>query len=174
MIGLTVKRKSNLDKIVSGLKSAAAAGLESALKDTQQTAIEAKDKAVRYPDEILDSEIKVEILGDGLKGKVYTDGERVLFVEYGTGTFAELPHIGKTKTFIESNYSMWLLPVDKAPVDFGAEHRITIGYIDYFVMLPTQPTHFFSTAGFIRRDDNVEAVRRAIIELLKKPLERKA
>ena len=40
-----------------------------------------------------------------IKGRIHTDQDKMpwsWFREFGTGTFAQLPHIGKTKHFIES------------------------------------------------------------------------
>lgn len=54
-----------------------------------------------------------------VKGRVYCDpskfmtenGQSYLWFEYfGTGQFAEQEHIGKTKHFIESGYTEWLIP----------------------------------------------------------------
>lgn len=55
-----------------------------------------------------------------VKGRVYADpskfmtenGQSYLWFEYfGTGQFAEQEHIGKTKHFIQSGHTEWLIPV---------------------------------------------------------------
>lgn len=55
-----------------------------------------------------------------VKGRVYADpskfmtknGQSYLWFEYfGTGQFAEQEHIGKTKHFIKSGHTEWLIPV---------------------------------------------------------------
>lgn len=170
MLTCEIKAKHNwskLEQIVSQLSASAEQGIKTALTETQEEAIKAKNNVILYPGEIADSEIKVQIIGDGLQGRAYTDGERVLFVEFGTGTEAEMPHIGKTKTFLESKYSFWLLPVEKAPMDFGSDRRVVIGNAEFYLMFPTSPKPFFRTAAFNRRDLNVQAVEKAISELLR-------
>ena len=37
-------------------------------------------------------------------------GKGIAFDEYGTGLNAQLPHIGKTPTFIASGYKYWYMP----------------------------------------------------------------
>lgn len=157
---------SKLTNVAKQLPIAAKQGIKQGLEQTQKAAIVAKNKVILYPSEILDSEIKVEFIGDGLKGRVYTDGERVLFVEYGTGTEAEMPHIGKTSTFLLSQYTMWLLPVEKAPMDFGSSRRILIGNREYFMMFPTSPKAFFRTTAFNQREPTIEEIRKSINEML--------
>lgn len=158
---------NKLEKIINRLTHSVGNGVEIALSDTQSAVIASKNKSIEYPDQILDSEIKTQLQSDKLEGRVYTDGERVLFVEYGTGTEAEMPHIGKTKTFLNSNFSMWLLPVEKAPIDYGVSRRIKIGHSEFYVMLPTTPKHFVSNTAFNRRDSNIEVIKSEIIKMLK-------
>lgn len=36
-----------------------------------------------------------------------------LIIEYGSGIYAEMAHIGDSKTFVESGYVYWLVPVEE-------------------------------------------------------------
>lgn len=62
-------------------------------------------------------------------------------LENGTGIYALEPHIGKTKTFINSGYRYWYLPVEKAKKALG--RKITLYGKEYYVMhaQPAKP-HF--------------------------------
>lgn len=168
MLNVSVTRKkSNLAKLINQLPQALEDGLKAALNETQQAAIDAKNLVIEYPSQILDSEIKVEIVADDVKGRVYTDGERVLFVEFGTGTLAEMPHVGTSRAFIESGYTMWLLPVSRAPMDYGADRIVTVGEYQYYIMFPTEPKHFFTNTAFNRRDENVEEIRQSVRAMIR-------
>ena len=49
----------------------------------------------------------VDISKNKIKGRIYTDQDKFpysWYEHYGTGRYAELDHVGKTKHFIESGY----------------------------------------------------------------------
>lgn len=112
----------------------------------------------------------IEVDGTTIKGRLYTDRNTfsyASFLEYGTGTFAEREHIGTTKTFIESNYTFWYLPVEKADRDFGSDRIVTFGNQQYYVMYPQQPKPFMRPTAFEDRDINLEKIQEPIFNMLK-------
>lgn len=57
-----------------------------------------------------------------VKGRIYADPNKFMtennqsylwFEYFGTGEYAEMEHIGKTKHFIETGYTEWYIPVNK-------------------------------------------------------------
>lgn len=58
--------------------------------------------------EISDKKIKISNEVKNSQGKYYS-----LIIEYGSGMYAEKPHFGDTKTFVESGYVYWLVPVEE-------------------------------------------------------------
>lgn len=84
-------------------------------------------------------------------------------LENGTGIYALEEHIGKTKTFIQSGYRYWYLPVEKAPKELGTP--ITIYGKQYYVMhgQPARP-HFipaYNSNVRIRKENIMKALREA-------------
>lgn len=84
-------------------------------------------------------------------------------LENGTGIYALEEHIGKTKTFIQSGYRYWYLPVEKAPKELGTP--ITIYGKQYYVMhgQPAKP-HFipaYNSNVRIRKENIMKALREA-------------
>ena len=110
-----------------------------------------------------------------VKGKVYAkpeefmiqDGVSYLFFEYfGTGAYAEQPHIGKTKHFKESGYTEWYIPVKKVKRTLNYP-IVTIGDCDFYVATGTKANHFLTDSEFKTRQENVENVKRKIEQMLK-------
>ena len=110
-----------------------------------------------------------------VKGRVYASPDKFmtdnnqsyLFFEYfGTGTFAEMPHIGTTKHFKETNYTEWYIPVNK--VGRGLNYPIiTIKDQQFYVAHGAKANHFLTDAEFQSRNENVEIVRKKLDEMLK-------
>lgn len=48
-----------------------------------------------------------------------------LIIEYGSGVYAELPHIGTTEEFIESNYTSWISGLGVRVTGQEAKHIYT-------------------------------------------------
>lgn len=153
-----------MDNIGTNIKKATVGGLEKGLTGIQKMALDYKrGKKQGILIEVTDKDNK-------LVGRVYTDKEllpHAMFLEFGTGTFAELPHIGTTKTFIKSGFKYWYLPVEKAQRNFGDNRRISIQGQDYFIMFAQQPSPFMRPAGFQGKDIAVDEVRKSISEFLK-------
>lgn len=153
-----------MDLIGSNIKDATKTSLEKGLTGIQKMALDYKRGTKQgILIEITDKDNK-------LVGRVYTDKQllpHALFLEFGTGTFAELPHIGTTKTFIKSGFRYWYLPVEKAQRDFGDNRRITINGQDYFIMFAQEPSPFMRPAAFQGRDMAINEVKNGISEFLR-------
>lgn len=155
-----------MDKIIRGLPERTKLGVNDALENTQEKALNnkrgSKDKKM-IPIEIVDFN-KNEVVG-----RVYTDKDifsYAPFLEFGTGTKAELPHIGKTKTFIASGYRYWFLPVDKVDKKFSPERVINIDGELFYIMFATQPYPFMRPASFTSRQENADLVNERIGKFL--------
>lgn len=85
-------------------------------------------------------------------------------LENGTGIYALEEHIGKTKTFIESGYRYWYLPVEKAKKALGKS--ITLYGKEYYVMhaQPAKP-HFtpaYNSNVRLRRENISKAIKESM------------
>ena len=91
-------------------------------------------------------------------------------IEFGTGKLGELAKLGKTKTFVESGYSYWYLPVEKAPRDFGASRKIMINDKEFYIMYSQSPHPFMRPAGFYLRNNASKLMSNSLREKLRKDL----
>lgn len=83
-------------------------------------------------------------------------------LENGTGIYALEPHIGHTKTFIESQYKYWYVPATKVDRKIGKEIYIK-GQLFYLAKAqPSQP-HFLPALN-MNRALYVENIRKAVKE----------
>jgi hypothetical protein len=165
MIEIKVKRTGNIDKIVSGLSSAVSKGIGEAVKNTHDTAIELKHRMTNGGGS-LDKNVVTEKT-DELSGRVYTNNPALMFAEYGTGVKKDpdFPHIGRTKTFIESGKKFWLVPAESVSEPIG--HLITIGENQYYMAFSQSAKPFMRSAAFNRHYKNVEDVQKYISELIR-------
>lgn len=108
------------------------------------------------------------------KGRLYANpnefmnnGISYLFFEYfGTGSKAELPHVGTTKHFIESGYTQWFIPVNK--VDRHLNYPIvTIQGFDFYVAHGVSANHFLEDAEFQSRNENREIIKNKLGSMIK-------
>lgn len=157
---------SKMDKIIQELPKRTKTGTNNALENVQEKALAnkrgSKDKRM-IPIEILDADKKCVV------GRVYTDKDMFSyapFLEFGTGTKAELPHIGKTKTFILSGYRYWFLPVDKVDRRFAPERMINIGGELFYIMFATRPYPFMRPASASSRQESADYINEEIGKLL--------
>lgn len=140
-----------LNNIAVKLPKTTKESMEELMKDGQKKALD--KKRGRKDENMIPYEIssnKKEVIG-----KLHTDKDsfsHALFEEFGTGTKAEMEHIGKTKTFIESGYKKWYLPKDKAPRDFGDHRLIMIDGQLFYIMFPQSPKPFMRPTAFYLRD----------------------
>ena len=158
--------EKKMETLIKKLPETAKVGVEDSLKNTQEKALKNKrgnkdEKLI--PIEILDFD-KGEVVG-----RVYTDKNLFSFapfMEFGTGTEAELPHIGKTKTFIASGYRFWYLPVEKVDKQFSPERIVVINGKQFYIMFATKPYPFMRPASFSSRKENANLLNERIGKLL--------
>lgn len=158
--------EKKMEALIKKLPEATKKGVEDSLKNTQEKALKnkrgSKNKKL-IPIELLDFD-KGKVVG-----RVYTDKilfSHAPFLEFGTGTEAELPHIGKTKTFIASGYQYWFLPVEKVDRQFSPERIVVIDGQQFYLMFATKPYPFMRPASFSSRQENTELVNERIGKLL--------
>lgn len=114
---------------------------------------------------------KYEILDEGIA--VYNDVENEshqhysLILEYGSGLYAELPHIGQTKSFIASGYMYWYVPEDEAPdlFEYPYERIETEDGVIYKVYGQT-PKHIYEDSAKVIERNAARWVREYIEERL--------
>ncbi len=158
--------EKKMETFIKKLPETTKLGVKDALENTQETALKYKrgqkdEKAI--PIKIVDFD-KYKVVG-----RVYTDKNLfsyASFLEFGTGTKAELPHIGKTKTFIASGYRYWFLPVEKVDKQFSPERMIEINGQHYYIMFATKPHPFMRPAAFSSRQENANLINERIGKLL--------
>lgn len=158
--------EKKMETFITKLPEAVKLGVEDSLKNTQENALKnkrgSKDKKL-IPIELLDFD-KGKVVG-----RVYTDKDLFSyapFLEYGTGTKAELSHIGTTKTFIASGYRYWYLPVEKVDRQFSPERIITINGKHFYVMFATKPYPFMRPASFSSRKENADLINERVGKLM--------
>lgn len=117
--------------------------------------------SISVDDPIYEKDTIKTVIGSDLKTE---DGYFLgRMLENGTGIYALEEHIGKTKTFIQSGYRYWYLPVEKAPKELGTP--ITIYDKQYYVMhgQPAKP-HFipaYNSNMRTRKENIMKALREA-------------
>jgi len=156
---------NKMEKILIELPKRNKTGVGYAMENVQEKALKNKrgnqDKRL-IPIEFVDFDRREVV------GRVYTDKDLFSyapFLEFGTGTKAELEHIGKTKTFIASGYRYWLLPVDKVDRQFSPERIINIKGELFYLMFATKPYPFMRPAGFSSRQESADCVNEEIGKL---------
>lgn len=156
-----------IDKLIASLQTDI--GIEDVLKNMRLTAI-------RLEKGHNEEGIIVQMYEDGkAKGRLYASPEAFksndisyLFFEYfGTGQYAELEHVGKTKHFIESGYTEWFIPVDRVPKRLNYL-IININGVDFYLAHGVKPNHFLQDAEFETREQNKEIVAKKLEEMCKK------
>lgn len=103
-----------------------------------------------------------------IKGRIYTDQNKMpwsWFREYGTGTYAQMPHIGNTKHFLETGFEEWYIPVNKVENSLNYPIKIIDGK-QFYVAHSVQAKPFMRPAGFERREQNIQDVQREICKML--------
>lgn len=92
----------------------------------------------------------VDLSTKEIKGRIYAkpeefmtdDGQSYLWFEYfGTGVHAEKEHVGKTKRFIESGYTEWLIPVSKVGRSLNYP-IVTIKNSQFYLAYGSKANHF--------------------------------
>lgn len=158
------KKMENLsDTIIKGTTM----GIEEILNQTKALALRLKKGA--------DNGILVELIETStklIKGRVYTDKHTfsdAMFVEFGTGEHAELDHIGTTKTFLESGYEYWLLPVHKVEKKLHYP-IIQIAGNQFYVARGVKSRPFMRPAAFEMKEKSGKILYNSISEMIKETL----
>ena len=163
MFNIKINCESSDKKMFDSLREDLFLSVENVMKYAQELAL--KKKRGTKSEKLIPYEIKEG--GNKIKARLYTDFDYALFLEYGTGTRAELDHIGHTKTFKESGYRYWFLPkavADSRGAEFSPERLININGEFFYIMFPTEPQPFMRpTAAELE-----ENIVRKIIEGMKK------
>jgi len=96
-----------------------------------------------------------------------SNGQSYLWFEYfGTGSNAEMPHVGNTKHFLESGYTEWFIPVAKVEKALGYP-IVEIQGVQFYIAHGMKANHFMADAEFKSRNENVEIVKKKLDTMLK-------
>ena len=87
------------------------------------------------------SQLETKVEGSIVRGGIKAPKE-VKFAEYGTGVYAEKNHIGTTKTFNESGYNKWFVPVGQVTHSLGYP-IVSIQGEEYYMARPQRAQHLF-------------------------------
>lgn len=99
--------------------------------------------------------------------KFMSNGVSYLWFEYfGTGAMAEMPHVGKTKHFIDSGYTEWFIPVSKVEKPLGYP-IVEIQGIQFYIARGVKANHFMGDASFESRNENMEITKKKLEQMLK-------
>lgn len=158
---------SKMDKIIKQLPNATKNGIKTALENTRALAIQIKPIS-NYEDKILIEFTDAQT--NEIVGRLHTDKDtfpHALFVEFGTGIYAEESHIGITRTFLESGFRYWFVPKEKVDLSkYGLTPIVMYGK-EFYLLSGQQPTRFMRSAGFQSRENNIEEMEKALINMIR-------
>lgn len=167
-LGCKIKVKhnyKNIEKIQKNIVKTATESLQDVLKNIRGYAI--RLERGHNSNGILFELVNVE--NGEIKGRVYTDSKAMpyaLFEHYGTGEYAEMQHIGKSKHFEETGYTEWYIPIGK--VDRPLNYPIAeFSGSKFYVARGAKANHFMTDAEFKSRQQNKEIVMKKFNEMIK-------
>lgn len=167
-IKIKIKGINRLEKkfnqIVKNLPNVIEESIEKILKNTCEYAI--RLRRGNKNDGILFE--MIETSNGKIKGRVYTDQEKFpysWFEHFGTGQYAEQPHVGTSKHFIESGYEEWFIPVNKVNRDLPYK-IVTIKGNQFYIAHGVQANPFLQKAEFELRDTNLDVIQSSIYKML--------
>lgn len=167
MLKCEVKIKSYTKDFTKKLVKKLPNAMEELMQHAKEVALSRK-RGSKDEDLIL-FEIKVE--GSKVKARLYTNFDYAMFLEYGTGTKAQMPHIGTTKTFLESGYEYWFLPkevADSRGREFTQKEVININGKLFYMMFPQEAHPFMQPTAFDLEDKAALIFGQALINELGK------
>lgn len=175
MISVSVKRKSNYNKVLNNIESSMPYAIEEVMKYAQNLAL--KNKGGRQNKTMIP--YTVETQNKVVIGRLYTDFNWALFYEYGTGQYAEMPHIGKTAMFKYSNFYCWYAPADAVKKQYRDDEFIDINgemfpmnaYMNgkkYVMVFQQKPHPFMRPTAFDLEDNATRIFANALREKLRK------
>lgn len=147
MLNCEIKVKDSKVDIAKRIEQSLPSVMEIILKRAQEIALKNK-RGEKSNDCIL---FEITIQNGCVSGRLYTNFDYALFLEYGTGTLAEMPHIGHTETFKNSGYTYWYLPkriADERGQSFNPNRLISIKGKWFYIMYPTKPYPFMRPTTF--------------------------
>lgn len=158
------KLEKKIGSIAKQLPETVNKSIEEIVRDTCQYAIRLRrgNKSDGILFEMVNTDTKQ------IKWRIYTDQENFPFSwyeHYGTGEYAELPHVGISKHFIESGYEEWFIPVDK--VNRNLPYKIVvIQGKQFYLAHGVKANPFMQKAEFEMRDNNIDTVQENILKML--------
>ncbi len=158
-----------MDNLVKHLKEHTTKGVEKASEETRKYAL-SKKKGNKDDDLILK---EINSHSKEIISRVYTHFSWAPFLEYGTGRYAEAPHIGKSKTFIESGFRFWYAPATVVNKSYTLNDFMIVDGVFYpmitqirgktYVMCFEQKSRpFMRPTAFYMRGKNVETIKKEI------------
>lgn len=171
--GCKIKVKHNLKyikNIIQNFPKIAEQSVEEVLKNIRTQAIKLEKG---HNEEGILCEL-IDTSNMEVKGRIYATPDKfmangvsyLLFEYFGTGSYAEMEHIGKSKHFIESGFTEWFIPVNKVEKALPYPTVKINGY-DFYIAHGTKANHFLGDAEFETRNENKETVKKKIKEMLK-------
>lgn len=156
-----------MDKIIANMEKSAKLGIENALKNTQQLAIQIKPQGKSNDGiliELLDTEKNM------VQGRVYTDVKTypyLVYLEFGTGIYAD-PEGGGSR----AKKIPWYVHTSMADLSMYGYPTITFkdenGVENTFYVVYGMHAHpYMRPASFQSRDSNVEQVEKAISDMIR-------
>lgn len=158
-----------MDSIAKSLKEHTLKGVDSASEETRKYAL--SKKRGNKDDDLILKEINSH--AKEMISRVYTHFSYASFLEFGTGRYAEMPHIGKSKTFIESGFRFWYAPATSVNKSYTLTDFMVVDGVFYpmitqfrgktYVMCFEQkPLPFMRPAAFYMRGKTVETIKNEI------------
>lgn len=166
MYSCTIKRKSYSKRIINSIEKALPTTMETVMKHAKEIALKNK-RGSKDENSIL---FELNVTNFGIEGKLYTNFDYAMFLEYGTGTEAELPHIGHTETFLKSGFKYWFLPksiADEKGKEFAPQRLINIEGELFYIMFATKPYPFMRPTAFELEDSAVKIFASAMAKELR-------
>lgn len=168
MFKSSIKVKGSKKDIINKISNSLPVAMEKVMQYAQEEALKQKRGSK-------DSDlIPYEIINNNKEviGRLYTNFDYAPFLEYGTGIKADgtLPHIGKTKKFVESGMRIWYLPkalADAKGREFSPQRIINIGGEEFYIMYATEPFPFMRPTAFLLEDNAIKILADEIIKQLK-------
>lgn len=166
MLSTSIKVKNNYKKVINKLEKSYPIAMEQLMLYAKEIALKNK-RGNKDEDSIL---FEITVTNNCITGRLYTNFDYAMFLEYGTGTKAEMPHIGTTETFIKSGYRYWFLPkevADSKGKEFSPQRLINIKGKLFYIMFSTQPFPFMRPTAFELENKAVKIFAEEIVKQLR-------
>jgi len=158
-----------MDNLVKNLKRHTTKGVNLASEETRKYAL-SKKKGSKEDDLILK---EINSQSKEIISRVYTNFKWAPFLEFGTGRYAEMPHIGKSKTFMESGFRFWYAPASVVNKSYALTDFMVVDGVFYpmitqingktYVMCFEQKARpFMRPTAFYMREKNIETIKKVL------------